>query len=77
MTTQKTLLALLEKVEQLEQNFTPTHNVLSLTMSESRFLKFNEKEIFKMPKTFRKQFRAQGCTAHIRKRTDGRYNCSY
>ena len=77
MTTQKTLLALLEKIEQLEQNFTPTHNVLSLTMSESRFLKFNEKEIFKMPKTFRKQFRAQGCTAHIRKRTDGRYNCSY
>lgn len=30
-----------------------------------------------MPKTFRKEFRTQGCTAHIRKRTDGRYVCSY
>lgn len=30
-----------------------------------------------MPKTFRKEFRADGCTAHIRKRCDGRYRCSY
>ncbi len=30
-----------------------------------------------MPKTFKKEFRAQGCTAHVRKRTDGRYVCSY
>jgi hypothetical protein len=45
--------------------------------SGSRFLKFNDKEILQMPKTFRKEFRAQGCTAHVRKRTDGRYNCSY
>lgn len=30
-----------------------------------------------MPKTFRKTFRIQGCTAHVRKRTNGRYNCSY
>lgn len=77
MTTQSTLLVLLEKIEQLEKNYTPPHNVSLLTTTESRFLKFDEKEIFKMPKTFRKQFRAQGCTAHIRKRTDGRYNCSY
>ena len=77
MTTQRTLLVLLEKIEQLEKNYTPPHNVSLLTTTESRFLKFDEKEIFKMPKTFRKQFRAQGCTAHIRKRTDGRYNCSY
>lgn len=45
--------------------------------SENGLLKFNDKEIFKMPKTFRKEFRAQGCTAHVRKRTDGRYKCSY
>ena len=44
---------------------------------ETGFLKFTEKEISKMPKTFRKEFRTQGCTAHIRKRTDGRYVCSY
>lgn len=30
-----------------------------------------------MPKRFRKTFRIQGCTAHVRKRQTGRYNCSY
>lgn len=30
-----------------------------------------------MPKTFKKEFIASGCVAHIRKRTDGRYKCSY
>ena len=40
-------------------------------------LKFTDKEISKMPKTFRKEFRVDGCTARIRKRCDGRYNCSY
>ena len=42
-----------------------------------RHLKFNEKEVFKMPTRFRKIFRVNGCTAHVRKRTNGRYNCSY
>lgn len=41
------------------------------------FLHFNEKEICKMPKTFKKEFRVYGCTARVRKRTDGRYVCSY
>ncbi len=40
-------------------------------------LKFTEKEISRMPKTFRKEFRVEGCTAHVRKRCDGRYRCSY
>lgn len=30
-----------------------------------------------MPRTFRKEFRVEGCTAHIRKRCDDRYRCSY
>lgn len=30
-----------------------------------------------MPTQFRKTFRAQGCTAHVRKRETGRYKCSY
>lgn len=47
------------------------------TVSENRLLKFTEKEIIQMPKTLKKEFRAQGCIAHIRKRTDGRYKCSY
>lgn len=56
-----------------------TDEVTSPTPKKSgnRLLLFTEKEIMKMPKTFRKTFRAKGCTAHVRKRTDGRYNCSY
>ena len=30
-----------------------------------------------MPKTFRREFRTQGCTAHIRKRKSGPYNWNY
>ncbi|MDE6868696.1 MAG: hypothetical protein K2J83_06125, partial [Clostridia bacterium] len=41
------------------------------------FLKFTEKEILKMPKPFRKIFRIDGNKAHVRKRADGRYKCSY
>lgn len=52
-------------------------NSPSPNLSENRLLKFNEKEISKMPKHFRKTFRAQGCTAHVRKRETGRYKCSY
>ncbi len=48
-----------------------------MAMQKMNFVIFNEKEIMKMPKNFRKSFRANGCTAHYRKRTDGRYNCSY
>lgn len=38
---------------------------------------FNEKDISKMPKTFRKEFRTQGCTAHVRKRKSGKYTWNY
>lgn len=41
------------------------------------FLKFTEKEILKMPKPFRKIFRVDGNKAHVRKRADGRYKCSF
>ena len=41
------------------------------------FLKFTNQEILKMPKTFRKEFRAQGCTAHIRKRKSGKRTWNY
>lgn len=40
-------------------------------------LHFTEKEILKMPSTFRKEFKIEGCVTHVRKRTDGRYKCSY
>lgn len=41
------------------------------------FLKFTYQEILKMPKSFRKTFRTNGCTVHYRIRTDGRYKKSY
>lgn len=43
----------------------------------SGFLKFTDKEILKMPKTFRKEFRVQGCTAHVYKRRSGKHTWNY
>ena len=44
---------------------------------ETAFVTFTENEVMKMPKTFRRVFRIQGKTAHVRKRQEGRYRCSY
>ena len=41
------------------------------------FWKLSEKELSLMPKTFRKEFRTQGCTAHIRKRRSGKNGWNY
>lgn len=43
----------------------------------SGFLEFTEKEILKMPKSFRKEFRTQGCTAHVRRRKSGKHSWNY
>ena len=40
-------------------------------------LKFTTKEIDQMPKTFKKEFRAEGCTARIRKRQTGKNSYTY
>lgn len=40
-------------------------------------VRFNQKEISKMPKTFKKEFRTNGCTAHVRKRRSGKRNWNY
>ena len=45
--------------------------------NEEVFWKFSAKEISSMPKTFRKEFRTEGCTAHIRKRRSGKNNWNY
>lgn len=76
MTTEETLSQLLAKMAILEESL-KQQNSSSPTQSVDGILHFNEKEISKMPKSFKKEFRAHGCTAHVRKRTDGRYNCSY
>lgn len=44
---------------------------------KSQEIKFSEEEIKKMPKTFRKEFRVQGCTAHVHKIRSGRKNWCY
>lgn len=74
MDTKEKLMELLEKIDELKKA------VASQSVEqqkESGYLKFTEKEIIQMPKDFRKKFRVQGHTAHVRKRTDGRYVCSY
>lgn len=40
-------------------------------------LRFTEKEISKMPASFKQEFRIQGCTAHIRKRPSGKNTFVY
>lgn len=44
---------------------------------EKSFRIFGEKEIMQMPKAFRKEFRTEGCTAHIRKRKSGKTHWNY
>ncbi|MCM1043282.1 MAG: site-specific integrase [Corallococcus sp.] len=46
-------------------------------LTDKSALKFSEKEISKMPKTFKKEFRVQGCTAHIRQRKSGKNTWNY
>lgn len=41
------------------------------------FLKFNSNEVSKMPKNFKKYFRAEGCTVYYRKRVRGKKSLSY
>lgn len=69
------LNSVIEKAMKIEQ----TNNNLSndAYKTSSALIKFSNKEIDKMPKEFKKIFKTKGCVAHIRKRTDGRYNCSY
>lgn len=59
------LTAKIQQLEEKEESYT------------TGLLKFTQKELSQMPKTFRKEFRIQGCVTHIRKRSDKRYKCSY
>lgn len=44
---------------------------------ENTYVWFCEKEIRKMPKTFKKEFRTQGCTARVYKRKSGKNTYNY
>lgn len=71
--------------QQLEQQLSTIPQIaqlplLPITEEKNVFyepLKFTNKEISKMPKTLRKEFRVDGCIVHVRKRSDERYRCSY
>ncbi len=45
--------------------------------NQVEIFKFTKKEILKMPKQFRKEFRTAGCTAHVSKRKSGKNNWNY
>ena len=63
----------LDKLKTLTDSSNNTINKLT----ESSEVLFSEKEILKMPKTFRKEFRVQGCTARVRKRKSGKHTWNY
>lgn len=45
--------------------------------SQQKILRLTEAEIMRFPKAVKKQFRIHGYAVSMRKRSDGRYNCSY
>jgi len=55
----------------------PRQNLKQIDTERLDCLKFTEKEISKMPRPLRKEFRIDGCTVHVRKRTTNGYRCSY
>ena len=46
-------------------------------MNGSEILVFSQKEIYSMPRPFRKQFRCKGLTAHVHRRKSGKSNWNY
>lgn len=75
MNTQNSIETILQEIDALKSLM--AQNASDETLFNDKFLKFTEKEISKMKKPIRKYFKTQGITAHIRKRVDERYNCSY
>ena len=65
------------KGEQFKQNRarTATEQMLQQDVVEAGL--FTEKEICSMPKQFRKEFRTNGCVAHVRKKRNGPNSWSF
>lgn len=45
--------------------------------TQSRTIRFSPREVDKMPKTFRKEFRVNGCSAHVYKMPSGKHSYCY
>ena len=54
-----------------------SNEVIKESDGGSEMLVFSRKEIDSMPRTFRKQFRCKGITAHVHKRRSGKRNWNY
>ena len=54
-----------------------SNEVILQSDGSSDVLAFSRKEIDSMPRTFRKQFRTKGITAHVRKRPSGKHKCNF
>lgn len=71
------LAAKLRQAEPTQENGGGAYAPPPLEKDICGYLKFNSKEISKMPKSFRHSFRAEGQTICYRKRKRGKRSCSY
>ena len=68
----------LDKIKALTNvKATDSQEITDEDISGSERLVFSRKEINSMPRTFRKQFRCKGITAHVHKRRSGKHNWNY
>ena len=69
----------LAKIKELTDVKTEANNneIINESDGGSEMLVFSQKEIDSMPRTFRKQFRCKGITAHVHKRRSGKHNWNY
>ena len=71
----------LAKILRLKSKEAHEHKTQSFNLTDDEenkcILKFTEKEILQMHKKLRIVIRELGCAVYARKRTTGRYNCSY
>lgn len=74
---QKEIEKVSEELAALQRQLREATSATPPDEENSGFLEFTEKEILKMPKTFRKEFRTQGCTARVRRRKSGKHSWNY
>lgn len=65
----------LDKIKALTEGNSETKSIK--TDGEITYLEFGRKELSQMPKTFRKEFRTDGCSARVRKKQSGKRTWCY
>lgn len=64
-----------DKIKALTESNSETKSIK--TDGEITYLEFGRKELSQMPKTFRKEFRTDGCSARVRKKQSGKHTWCY